>query len=1022
MSFLSGIKKVFGFLTGDGIGSTLVRAAIAGFALRKLSQSAIKANETTANENIDEGVRLQVTPGTQNKIPVLYGTAFFGGIITDAELSSNNQTMYYCITLAEKTGYGTDSTGSTYTFKDVYWNDQRVVFKTDGFTLDYTVDRDGTVDTSGSGLVKIYCYAGDSESPQAPEGYTNGSLPNAYAVMPSWTANHQQESLIFAIVEVTYNREKNITSLGNLKFEIDNSLTQPGHVLFDYMNNNIYGAGINDTYIDTSSLDALNTYSADSINYQDEGTGAEVLDDRYQINGLIDTTVDVMSNIEKICNASGSWLNYDIFTGQWGVTINKTGSTVANFDDSNILGNIRIQGTGIENLYNSVRVEFPNRDLRDTADFIKIDIPQGDRNANEIDNILNISYDIINEPIQAEILGLIELKQSRVDLIIQFSADYSYINLKAGELITVTSSRTGFNNKVFRVLSISEIHDDDGALYMDITALEYDANVYSVDDLFRYTRSDATGILTIGSIGTPGTPQVTKFERDSRPRVEIESTTPTGIVEAMEYWVSTDYAEANDADRSYTLVATERPVGGGVFSSGTSVVLSIDSLAGDEFYVKTRGVNAITVGPFSAPSGFVYAPEQIPNAVTADTEIQDSLGGLATTLGLLSLLGGVDGLFGKLTGGGSLFSKIFEAFEDLTGVDLIQNAQDGNLGPTTPGVTPSSPVTEYLTLEEVSPPSDLDHFDSGIITSDIQYAVTGSLYVRYSGGSSRFQVGTLSPGTGEFKLYKSNDTLVESVDISSCTIDVDVVEIPFGTREYGTDYYVTAPEGIVLFCPTNPVVSPAINSPKDAGYVSSNEGSGTPYWRFNTVSRYGDATSIPALTASAAASNTMSLTSVEYIENGISTTNNSNVFPQSDIKFTFSQPVYLGTGTITVGNESYDVETAEGLTIKVVGNSLIINPTTDLPQSSSISVNIPGSCIKGYCSGYAGTSYSFTTDTGPTTSSALPSSGTPNSMPTSLVIESDRPIEAGSGKLRIFDESSTLIAEIDPTDAAVTIT
>ena len=107
MSFLSGIgnfiKGVGGFLTGGSLAGTLVTTVLAGFALNKLTKS-IKSNELQDNENIDKGVKLQVTPNTANKIPVLYGTSFFGGIVTDAEISSNSQTMYYCLTLSEKTG------------------------------------------------------------------------------------------------------------------------------------------------------------------------------------------------------------------------------------------------------------------------------------------------------------------------------------------------------------------------------------------------------------------------------------------------------------------------------------------------------------------------------------------------------------------------------------------------------------------------------------------------------------------------------------------------------------------------------------------------------------------------------------------------------------------------------------------------------------------------------------------------------------------------------------------------------
>ena len=107
MSFLSGLidlgKTVVGFISGNAIASTVVK--LVGLRLiSKAINSSVKENEDAANKNIDGGIRLQVNPGTDNKIPVLYGTAYFGGIITDAIMTNTNKTMFYCLTLSERTG------------------------------------------------------------------------------------------------------------------------------------------------------------------------------------------------------------------------------------------------------------------------------------------------------------------------------------------------------------------------------------------------------------------------------------------------------------------------------------------------------------------------------------------------------------------------------------------------------------------------------------------------------------------------------------------------------------------------------------------------------------------------------------------------------------------------------------------------------------------------------------------------------------------------------------------------------
>jgi hypothetical protein len=427
------------------------------------------------------------------------------------------------------------------------------------------------------------------------------------------------------------------------------------------------------------SLTELNTFSAQSLAYDDQGTGAQTLADRYQINGLLDTARPVMENIEKICSAAGSWLSYDIHEGKWGVVINTTGTAVASFDDTNILGSISVSGTGINELYNSVKVEFPHRDLRDSADFVTIEIPDGDRNANEEDNTLNLTYDIINEPIQAQLLGLIELKQSRIDLAIAFQTDFSSINVKAGDLISVTNARFAFNAKLFRVITSSEIQDDDGAIRIEITALEYDPDVYSTADLFRFTRTDENGIITIGSIGTPGTPQVTKIEVDARPRIIIETTAPTGVVEAIEFWI-TDDVLLQESNRSYKLIAVEKPVGGGVFTSGQQIVASYDSITTGDFIVKTRGVNDTTSGPFSTPSGIIdFNATQLTDAIGPNTQSVDATGQILTLLAVNTLMKQVDDLFKGATTSTGMFSKIFDIFKEVTGIDLVGQASSGTL-------------------------------------------------------------------------------------------------------------------------------------------------------------------------------------------------------------------------------------------------------------------------------------------------------------------------------------------------------
>jgi hypothetical protein len=204
---------------------------------------------------------------------------------------------------------------------------------------------------------------------------------------------------------------------------------------------------------------------------------------KYEINGLIDTSNNVLKNINELATSAGCFVTWDPSQGHWSVVVNEAGTSVFSFNDSNIISAITVGGTGINDLYNSVVVEFPHRDLRDAIDYLTITVPEIDRYPQEAEKQLTIKLTTINDPVQASLIGTQELKQNRVDKVIQFSSDFTANGLKAGDIVDVTASMYSFAAKPFRIINIEEEDGDDGAIVYSITALEYDSDVYSTGGL-----------------------------------------------------------------------------------------------------------------------------------------------------------------------------------------------------------------------------------------------------------------------------------------------------------------------------------------------------------------------------------------------------------------------------------------------------------------------------------------------------------------------------------------------------------
>lgn len=234
----------------NGVGASLAKSALLGYGLQQVTKSINRDNQKTDTTTPDKGVRLTVDPSTDNKIPVVYGSAFVGGLVTDAELSDDNTKMYYVLTLCEVTGIKlSDSQASQISFSEIYYNDGLVTFQSDGITVASITDRAGTVNTDYAGLIKIKCYSG-STTAVAPSGYVLSAANYAYDAMPSWIAGQQTMSdLVYVIVELTYSKEKNVTSLGQMQFKLQNSMTMPGDCLYDMLTNTRYGAGIDPSQV-----------------------------------------------------------------------------------------------------------------------------------------------------------------------------------------------------------------------------------------------------------------------------------------------------------------------------------------------------------------------------------------------------------------------------------------------------------------------------------------------------------------------------------------------------------------------------------------------------------------------------------------------------------------------------------------------------------------------------------------------------------------------------------------------------
>jgi hypothetical protein len=245
MSFIDSIKSVgkqaFGFLKGNSIGSSLARTALLGYALNRLNKSANKANKDTT----PQGTEVTIDPDTQYSLPVLYGSGYISGKIVDARLADNNTAMFICLALCEKTGRLISTAPSVISFEEIYFDNFRISFKSDGITSDLIYDDNGNSSSVWQNKIKVYPFNGSSTSPTSFTSESTGNTSNAYDIMPGWSSTDQMNDTIFCILRIQYDAKNKLTTIGrDIKFKLSNTMTKPGDVMYDYLTNTRYGAGI----------------------------------------------------------------------------------------------------------------------------------------------------------------------------------------------------------------------------------------------------------------------------------------------------------------------------------------------------------------------------------------------------------------------------------------------------------------------------------------------------------------------------------------------------------------------------------------------------------------------------------------------------------------------------------------------------------------------------------------------------------------------------------------------------------
>lgn len=557
--------------------------------------------------NPNPGNRQQISPATDNKLPVVYGTAYVGGIITDLSITSDNQNLFYVLSICEVTSTNAGQTPDTITFGNVYYGGKRVVFDSPtSSNVSYLLDESTNIpDYTVSGRIQIWLYPNGSSTPSRGTGSAISVMQNAGLVY-QWTANKTMTNCAFAIIKLTYSQTANIRGIEQTKFQVTNSRTNTGDCFYDYLINTRYGASIPESQIDTASLAALTAYSNQSFTYTPYNGGTQT-QPRFKFNGVLDTNRTIMDNLQDMTTCCDCLLKYNEVSAKWGVIVQSpTYSVAMNINDSNMISAITITPLDIAGSYNVVECKFPDNTNQDAFASTTFDLSQVAPSLlypNEPVNKVSLSLPLVNDSITAQYIANRILKSGREDLQVQVDVNFIGLELDAGDIVTVTSSNYGWTNKLFRIVKVSQTFTDDGAIIVKLNLTEFNPSVYDDVNVTQFSPTPNTGIGDPTFFGTVPTPTITaQFPTATNPSFGVVVTTSqSGIIQYAEIWYS---AYSNPLQSQMYFAGTSEVQSNGTPWNTNTVLPTVflSNVPAGDWYFFTRMVNSIASSSYSSAS------------------------------------------------------------------------------------------------------------------------------------------------------------------------------------------------------------------------------------------------------------------------------------------------------------------------------------------------------------------------------------------------------------------------------------
>ena len=456
---------------------SFIASAVLSFAYKKLAGKPKQPDfNSFTNEALARKSLIRSPVATRS---LIYGTVRKSGAIVHAETLNDNKDLYLVIALC---GHEVNSIGS------VFFNDTEI---TSG-----QLDGSGNVNAGTfNGKAQIIKHLG------ATDQTVDTVLDNASSV---WTSNHRLRGVAYLMVKLTYDVDVYPNGIPNISANVEGKKilnvttsataysNNPANVIYNYLTSSD-GLGASASEIDLASFQQARSDCDDSISVSG-GT-----QNRYTCNGIIELNKKPVEAIEDLVSSCAGTLTYQ--QGKFKLKVGKASSSVRTLTDRDLAGELKIATRPKRSqLYNKVKGTF----VDSTSNFSVKEFNTQESSAfqtSDGETIVNeIELPFTTDPVEAQRLALIVLKQSRQMMTLDLLLKPEHLDLGVGDVFSLTNTKLGFTAKKFFILAYTLNAD----LSVSVVAQEYADSVYDFD-----ASTEQVTLSTASAINLPSPLSVT---------------------------------------------------------------------------------------------------------------------------------------------------------------------------------------------------------------------------------------------------------------------------------------------------------------------------------------------------------------------------------------------------------------------------------------------------------------------------------------------------------------------------------